>query len=313
MSSSWAQFITGIAASTVTLAALVLALMALAHLSLRWWIQRKARQDDATVHDSTPVDLRHRRWVIRGLREILPPLALLIWIHGLYFTLSLLLRQTGPQTLVDPALVALTWAYSLSVVGAIFWLLSRTGRLIEAFLVSLSARAETSWDDLLLPLAGKAVRRGLPLLAIILGAPALAISPALAEVVRNATSLLLIGVVAFILFQIVDGQSGEAVLEMHNQLFAGKHVESRRRVQIAARSLPVRRRAADDLIVEKQKILDGRNDRIESGLPLPRGEPNFEDTFLACKRYRLPELRPNCGISPGSLCPGSCAGKCSHH
>jgi hypothetical protein len=71
-------------------------------------------------------------------------------------------------------------------------LLSRVGRLIEAFLVSLSARAETSWDDLLLPLAGKAVRRGLPLLAIILGAPALSASPALAEVVRNAMSLLLI-------------------------------------------------------------------------------------------------------------------------
>ena len=37
-----------------------------------------------------------------------------------------------------------------------------------------------------------------------MGAPALSVSPALSEVVRNATSLLLIGVVAFILFQIVD-------------------------------------------------------------------------------------------------------------
>ena len=62
----------------------------------------------------------------------------------------------------------------------------------------------SSWDDILLPLAGKAIRRALPLLALILGAPALSVSPALAEVVRNATSLLLIGVVAFILFQIVN-------------------------------------------------------------------------------------------------------------
>ena len=90
-------------------------------------------------------------------------------------------------------------------------------------------------------------------------------------------------------------------------------MESRRRVQIAARSLPVRRRAADDLIVEKKKILDRRCDRIEGGLALPRSEPNFEDTFLARKRYRLSELRSSCGISLGSLCPGSCAGKCSHH
>ena len=214
MSSSWAQFIAAIGASTVTLAALLLVLMALAHLSLRWWIKRKARQDDAAVGDTPPSDLRLRRWVTRGLREILPALALLIWIHGLYFTLSLLIRQAGPRTLADPALVALTWAYSLGVVGAIFWLLSRIGRLIEAFLVSLSTRADTSWDDLLLPLAGKAVRRALPLLALILGAPALSVSPALAEVVRNATSLLLIAVVAFILFQIVDA-AASFVLNQH--------------------------------------------------------------------------------------------------
>ena len=113
----------------------------------------------------------------RGLREILPALALLIWIHGLYFTLNLLISQAGSRTLADPALVALTWAYSFGVVGAIFWLLARIGRLIEAFLVSLSTRADTSWDDLLLPLAGKAVRRALPLLALILGAPAFSVSP----------------------------------------------------------------------------------------------------------------------------------------
>ena len=201
VSSWWAQIVVGLGASTVTLAALVLTLMALAHISLRWWVRRKSRQD---AHDASAAEIPHRRWVTRGLREILPPFALLIWIHGLYFALSLLLRQTGPQTLVDPVLVALTWTYRLSVVGALFWLLSRIGRLIEAFLVSLSSRAETSWDDLLLPLAGKAVRRALPLLALILGAPALSVSPAVAEVVRNATSLLLIGVVAFILFQIVD-------------------------------------------------------------------------------------------------------------
>ena len=214
MSSPLAQFIAAIGASTVTLVALALGLMALAHLSLRWWIERKARQDDAAVGDTATSDLRLRRWVTRGLREILPALALLIWVHGLYFTLNLLLSQAGSWTLADPARAALTWAYSLAVVGAIFWLLARIGRLIEAFLISLSARADTSWDDLLLPLAGKAVRRALPLLALILGAPAFSVSPVLAEMVRNATSLLLIAVVAFILFQIVDA-AASFVLNKH--------------------------------------------------------------------------------------------------
>ena len=214
MSSSWTQLIVGIGASTLTVAGLVLVLMALAHLCLRWWIKRKARQDDAAVGAAPAGELRFRRWMTRGLREILPPLALLIWIHGLYFALRLLLRHVGPQTLVDPLSGALSWAYRLGVLGAIFWLLSRLGRLIEAFLVSLSTRAETSWDDLLLPLAGKAVRRALPLLAVILGAPALSVSPAVAEVVRNATSLLLIAVIAFILFQIVDA-AAVFVLNQH--------------------------------------------------------------------------------------------------
>jgi small-conductance mechanosensitive channel len=138
---------------------------------------------------------------------------LLIWIHGLYFASTLLLPQASPW-LIGPATVALTWAYRLSLVAAIFWLLVRVGRLIETFLVSLSQRAETSWDDLLLPLAGKAARRGLPLLALILSAPALSVSPALAEVVRNGTSLALIGALAIVLVQIVDAVAA-FVLRQH--------------------------------------------------------------------------------------------------
>ena len=214
MSSSWIQFIAATGAPTVTLAALVLVLMALAHLSLRWWINRKARQDDAAAGDTATGDLRLRRWVTRSLREILPALAFLLWIHGLYFALNLLIGQAGSRTFAEPALVALTWAYRLGVVSAIFWLLSRIGRLIEGFLTSLSTRADTSWDDLLLPLAGKAVRRALPLLALILSAPVFSVSPALAEVIRSATSLLLIALVAFILFQIVDA-AASFVLNKH--------------------------------------------------------------------------------------------------
>src|SRR5262245_5218360 len=95
---------------------------------------------------------------------------------------------------------------------------------------------------------------------------------------------------------------------MDDQPFAGKHVESRRRIEIAAGSLPVRRRATDHLVVEKKKVLDRLGYRIEGGLALPGSEPNFKDAFLARKRYRLSELRSSCGVSPGSLRPGSRAG-----
>jgi hypothetical protein len=96
-----AQIIAALGASTVTLAALVLVLMAVAHLSLRWWIGHKARQDDAAVAGTPTSDLRLRRWVTRGLREILPALALLLWVHGLSFTLNLLIGQAGSRTLAE--------------------------------------------------------------------------------------------------------------------------------------------------------------------------------------------------------------------
>jgi small-conductance mechanosensitive channel len=192
VSSSWEQI------------APVLVLIGLVHFALRWWIRRHALEED---------DAR-RRWVARGLSQILPPLALLIWTHGLYVTLNVLLRDAGQRSLTDQALVTLRWAYTAGVIGSVFWLLLRTGRLIETFLVSLSSRMSSSWDDILLPLAGKAVRLALPLLALILGAPALSVSPQTADLIRNATSLLLIGVVAFTLFQIVDAVTA-FVLRQH--------------------------------------------------------------------------------------------------
>jgi small-conductance mechanosensitive channel len=201
--SSAAEIIGGVTTATLTPVAVVLTLIVLAHLALRWWVRRKAGEADS-FGQVPPGDLGLGDWATRGLRELVPPLAVLLWIHGLYLAVRLLLPEPDAPVLIDPVRQSLNWAYRLSVLGAIFWLLSRIGRLMDTFLVSISTRTETSWDDLLLPLAGKAIRRALPLLALILGAPALAASPAIAEVVRNATSLVLIGVVAFILFEIVD-------------------------------------------------------------------------------------------------------------
>ena len=198
----------------ITLAALLLLLVGLTHLSLRWWVRHQSRRYEAGARWVSIDEARWRRWLTRALHEMLPPAALLVWIQGIGFALDLAVRDRAPVTVRDTALIGLDWAYGFSVVGALFWLLWRLGGIIELFLASLSARADTSWDDVLLPLAGKTVRRALPLLAVILGAPALSVSPALAEVVRNATSLLLIGVVAFILCQLADAAT-TLVIKQH--------------------------------------------------------------------------------------------------
>jgi small-conductance mechanosensitive channel len=198
----------------ITLVALLLLFVGLTHLLFRWWVRRQSRRYEAGARWVSVEEARWRRWLTRALHEMLPPAALLVWIQGIAFALDLAVRDAAPVTVRDTALTGLDWAYGFSVVGGLFWLLWRLGGIIELFLASLSARADTSWDDVLLPLAGKTVRRALPLLAVILGAPALSVSPALAEVVRNATSLMLIGVFAFILFQVVDAAAA-FVLKQH--------------------------------------------------------------------------------------------------
>jgi small-conductance mechanosensitive channel len=199
--------------STLTLTLLALALAAVTHACLRWWIRRQARQTDVPPPDATEGVARAQHWVAIGLREILPPLALLIWIHGGYFVFAMLLQDADTETVAGVGASALGWGYGLAIIAALFWLLRRIGRLFESFMVALSRRADTSWDDVMLPLAGRAVRRALPLLALILGAPALGGSPGFEQVVGNASSLLLIGVVAFILFQVVDAAAALVLRE----------------------------------------------------------------------------------------------------
>jgi hypothetical protein len=94
---------------------------------------------------------------------------------------------------------------------------------------------------------------------------------------------------------------------MDDQGFARKYVQSGRRIEIAARPLSVGRGASDHLILEKEKVLDWRRYRIERGLALSRGEPDFKNAFLARKHHRFSKRWPNCQICSflSSLRPGS--------
>jgi small-conductance mechanosensitive channel len=187
--------------SPLVLVIVAIAIGAIAHLALRIWARRRARQEAARAEsDAAP----GRGWLARGLVWIVPPLGFLIWIQALYVVLELLVAQAGDRPLVAPARVALRWAYGLSMLGGAVWLLARIGRAVEGFLTSLAQRADTAWDDVLLPLAGRAIRGALPLLAVILAAPLFAISPELVGVVRSATSLMLIALIAYVLYQVVD-------------------------------------------------------------------------------------------------------------
>jgi small-conductance mechanosensitive channel len=180
----------------VAFTAALLLTVTLVHVVLRRSIGGKR---EAAPPSAAPED--RRSWIRHALRALATPLAIAVWIHGGWLLGNVLLRAfPGHPT----AALALEWTYRLSLIAVVCWLSSRAGGVAEHFLVALAKRSATVWDDILLTLAGKALRRMLPVVAIILGAPALSISPELTQVVRNATSLVLIGVVALVLFEAVN-------------------------------------------------------------------------------------------------------------
>lgn len=189
----------------ITGGAIVL-LVAMAHAGLGWWTRRRARKHRDTA--AAPGEsAKTRYWIARGLSKAVPPIAFMLWLHGLYFAVSLLLADFPQTSWIERGIVILEWVRGLGTLLGLAWLLARVARTLEALLQSLARRTEAGWDDVLLPFAGKALRLILPMLALILGTPALAVSAGAQQIVQNAVSLALIGTIGFILVQFVDAMA----------------------------------------------------------------------------------------------------------
>jgi len=181
----------------------ILLLAGLAHLALRWWTRSRTR-----AHRERPLvpgeSANARYWIERGLSDAVPPIAFMLWLHGLYFAVATLLEGFPESVWISRSLAITGAVRGVGTLLGFAWLLARIARTIEALLQSLAKRSEASWDDVLLPFAGKALRLMLPMLALIMGAPALAVSENSQEVIQNAVSLALIGTIGFILVQFVN-------------------------------------------------------------------------------------------------------------
>jgi small-conductance mechanosensitive channel len=199
-----AEMFLGVHLRTWLTAAVVLVAAIVGDLVLRAWTRRRAAHAaEAPVAAVQPRSLRH--WIDHLVTASLGPLSFLLWIYAPYAAVSLMLADASASgASVGPAVAAARWLRDLATIGALCWLLARIGRVIEARLVGLATRSENAWDDIAMPLAGKAVRLALPLVAIILYAPVLAVSPNLQALFSRVVSILLIGTVAVILLQLVD-------------------------------------------------------------------------------------------------------------
>ena len=128
----------------------------------------------------------------------------MLWLHGLAFAVTTLLADHPDSSWIARGFTIIAPLRGVGTLLGLAWLLARIARTLEAMLRSFAARTEASWDDVLLPLAGRALFLILPLIALILGTPALTVSDDAQEIIQNAVSLGLIGAIGFLLVQFVN-------------------------------------------------------------------------------------------------------------
>jgi len=183
----------------------IVLLVGIAHLALGWLTRRRARTNWDALAPGKSAQARY--WIARGLSDAVPPIVFMLWVHGLYFAVTTLLADLPETTWVSQGFMTLGELRGVGMLLGLAWLLARIARTIEALLRSFAARTEATWDDVLLPFAGMALRLILPMLALILGTPALDVSEGAKEIVQNAVSLGLIGTIGFILVQFVNAMA----------------------------------------------------------------------------------------------------------
>ena len=196
------QTLLGIRLGVIATIASILALVGIADVLLRWVVRRKIRRDEAAVADASRHELV--QWLDRGLKQAVPPLTLLMWVLGGYAVLSTALADLGSVAAAAPAGCAAIWARDAGTMVALFWLLLRIGRVIEAATAALASRTVNAWDDAALPIAGHAAWLLLPTLALILGVQVLSIPAELRNLVRTGLILVLIGITPILLYRCVQ-------------------------------------------------------------------------------------------------------------
>ena len=191
--------------ATITTVGLALLGLALAHVILSWCIKYKAAREVKThmpLEDGTQAAIR--RWIWRGATRCIRPLAVLIWINGLHFVAATLVADLEEYQFSIDMLATLKWFQGVGNLAAITWLMIRIGVTFDEALRKIAIRRDNNWSEILVPFAGRAVRWVLPLMAILLGAPALAVTPRTELIVQRSISILIIATLAYIGLQLIQ-------------------------------------------------------------------------------------------------------------
>src|SRR5688500_15199255 len=119
----------GVRSSILATAIAILALAGLADALLRWVVRRKVRHDEAAAAASGKApDHELLYWVDRVLAAAVRPLAVTIWLAGIYAALSIVLADVA-AAFAAPAARALAWVRDIGGLGTILWLFARIARV----------------------------------------------------------------------------------------------------------------------------------------------------------------------------------------
>lgn len=211
---TWVQIVgaAGVIIVTLIIAGILRAIM---HARIR--VEEKKAASLAS-DETAPIHVAHEHWWHAWLKLILeaavPPLMLFICVCGFYAALRLLLVQVQNDNGPSGWLVALRWLKNTGNFIALFWFLFRLVSVVDVQLKHWAARTTRKWDDVIAALIGRAMRLLIPLLGIIFIVPTLNIPDAYHDILRQASSVLLIAAIGFILYQLAATME-QAVMEQY--------------------------------------------------------------------------------------------------
>jgi small-conductance mechanosensitive channel len=154
------------------------------------------------------------------------PLYLLIWICGIYVAVTPLLLKLPSDQGPHPVRQLFDRLFSLGLFIVLFWVFFRLTRVMEARLSIWAGRTASKLDDLLVPLLGRSLRVIVPVIGIIFALPVIGLSAEYEAVLARASSILIIGTVAWIAFQAVH--LGERAVLAKYDITAADNLQARK-------------------------------------------------------------------------------------
>ena len=154
------------------------------------------------------------------------PLYALIWVYGIYFIATPVLRRLNADQDLAEVRAVVDRLLDVGLFAALCWFLVRLTRVMQAHLELWAARSASRLDALFIPLLGKSLRILVPVLGIIFALPMLDLPSRFGAILAKASSILLIGALAAMLMQLIA--TSEKALLAHFDLTAANNLRARK-------------------------------------------------------------------------------------